>query len=156
MEKEAKKKEYKYPSSYYKKQFALLPELSDRATYSITSWWEQILLVASSIAAILVSLHTKSEFHLYTRLAFLIAVASLVLGVLLVSIVLFHYKQVHEKARQAFLQEIKNAIQEDREINGVGCALPKRLKVFETIAYVLLILSLVMMIVYIVLQDFIE
>lgn len=107
-----------------------------------------VLLVASSIFGILISLHDNKTECLYTRVAFLIAILLLALGILSLVIMLYDRSMLVERMRQKYLKEVVNALREDKEVNPVFAKEGKRLIICRKISYTTLLLSLFILIIY--------
>lgn len=110
--------------------------------------------MSSSILGILISLHDNKIECLYIRVAFLIAILFLAVGILSLTIMLYDRSMLVEHARQKFAEEARNALQEDRELRSICVPDGKRLKICKIISYTTLPFSLLMLIIYTVLSTF--
>lgn len=144
---------YQVPTEYYKQQQYKLEELTNQSSQRILSFWQHILLVASSIDGILISLHVGSSEYQCIRWAFLLSIGLLTLGVLTTSIVLYDHTMLLEQCRQKYAQEVCIAIQEDRKLNGVGVNKRKRTIIFEWTSVILLMFSFLSMLSYAILRE---
>lgn len=143
----------KIPLSYYKEYFPKFEELSHRSAEKKLSFWHQMVLVASSVNGILISLHTGNLCNTYTRWAYLLSVTLLTLGVLISGVVLRDYSLHLDTVRKAYSDEVSTAIQEDRKIQNVLVDYKKRTLICEKIALALLIAALILMTAYIYLKE---
>ncbi len=113
-----------------------------------------VLLLSSSIFGILISLHDNKTEHLYTRVAFLIAILLLALGILSLVIMLYDRSMLVEHMRQKYLKELVNALNKNKKVNSVFAKEGKRLMICRKISYTILLLSLFMLIIYTALSTF--
>jgi len=113
-----------------------------------------VLLVASSIFGILISLHDNKTECLYTRVAFLIAIVLLALGILSLVVMLYDRSMLVEHMRQKYLKEVANALREEKKVKPVFAKEGKRLIFCRKISYTTLLLSLFMLIIYTTLSTF--
>jgi hypothetical protein len=136
-------------NEYFKKQLETLSRLQDQANDKRESFFQQILIAASSIIAILVALHDvdKSE-HLYIRPVFVLAVSLFLLGILSTASALYKFAKLREKAFQLFLLEIETAKRENRELKPVFAGNRKKILLHEKFSLILLIISLIALVVY--------
>jgi hypothetical protein len=142
------------PTDYYEKQFKLGEELTTKAAEKILSFWQHILLVSSSIDGILISLHAGNSESLYIRLAFFLSTILLTTGVISTSIVVFDHSMLPERGRQKFVQEARDACQEDRKLNPVFVNKKRRTVICERLSSISLISALFLMLAYTFLKEY--
>lgn len=138
---------------YYKKQQKKIEDLTAQSSQRILSFWQHILLVSSSLDGILISLRVGSSQYLYIRWAFLLSIGLLTLGVLTTSILLYDHSMLIERCRQQYVQEVRTAIQEDREIGGVLVQKKKRTTICEWTSAISLILAVLLILSYAILRE---
>ena len=138
---------------YYKKLQKKIEDLTAQSSQRILSFWQHILLVSSSLDGILISLRIGSSQHLYIRWAFLLSIGLLTLGVLTTSILLYDHSMLIERCRQQYVQEVRTAIQEDREIGAVLVQKKKRTTICEWISAISLILAVLLILSYAILRE---
>lgn len=139
---------------YYHKQLDKLEQYTNLSAEKQDAFSHNVLLVSSSILGILISLHDNKTECLYTRVAFLIAILFLVVGILSLAVMLYDRSMLVEHARQKFAEEARIALQEDRKLRSICVPDGKRLKVCKIISYTTLPLALLMLVVYTILSTF--
>lgn len=116
------------------------------------AWSQHVQLLAASLFGILIALHgSNSDTHLAARLAFALAIVLLALGILLNAITIYGHIDAVGRTRAAFLDEMKAALREHRDVGPV--AVPER-RLFATCAiaaYTCFVLSLVLLASYVAL-----
>ena len=135
-------------TEYYRKQIEVLTELIKDSLEKKISFFQHLLLVSASIVGIIISLHTTNSQHLYIRLVFLVSTTFLSLGTLCMAVVLYDFSNSRELLRQAFHNEIQDAMKMDRQCNIVSVDHKKRTLFLEKTSYILLTLGFVLQITY--------
>jgi hypothetical protein len=138
-------------TKYYYNKFEQLSEVVKEATEKRISFFQYVLLVSSSILGIIISLHTTNSQCLYIRLVFVLSVIFLLLGALCMVVVLYDFSNFPERARQAYLTEIGNAMKNDEKVQPVFVNPHKRTLIFEKLSYIFLFLGLISLVTYTVL-----
>lgn len=128
--------------NYYQDQLDRQPELLQESLRIRLSFLRHLLLVASSIAGLLLSLQCKSFECQYTGLVFLLSVALLLLGILSCAIALYTHSMVVEKARLLHLAEVRAARRANREVKTVFAGKSKAALICEKTCYVCFFLAL--------------
>lgn len=142
------------PLEYYQRQLRKGEDISVLSSQKILSFWQHILLVASSIDGILISLHETSLQSQYIRLVFLLSIVLLTLAVLTTTIVVYDHSMQTERARQRFAEEEQNAFQEDRLMKIVFVKKKTRTIILEWFSSIALILALLLLLAYTVLKEY--
>ncbi len=141
-------------TNYYEKQLRKTEKMTKESFEKQVDFYRNLLIVASGSLGILVSLHNTHSEYLYIRMVFLLAVLSLAIGILTTSIVLHDLSRLPERARQAFLNEAKDALKDDRLIKPVFVDKKKRTKVCEKVVPAALLASLILLVLYVFLISF--
>lgn len=147
---------YKISNSYYQEQRKTMIELMNKSTDKILSLWQHILLVSSGIDGVLISLHIESPLSLYTRLVFFLTVFVLSVGVSCSAIVVFDLSMLPERARLESIEEYKKSVQDDRMMNPVYVGYRKRTLFCQKVSYFSFALSLLLLLVYTFMRDFLN
>jgi hypothetical protein len=128
-------------------------KLASESSRNKETFFRHVLLVASSIFGILISLHSSNSLCLYIRVAFVFSVALLGCGILLAGMSLYDRAHYAEGMRQAHYSAVETAIAErEEDISELCVKEKKRTKVFETCSLALLFTSVLSLIVYAVLR----
>ena len=128
-------------------------ELSKEMALQAISFWQNLLLVSSSVVCILISLHNSSHSNLYTRWAYLLAVLFLSLGSLSSGIVLYKQSRLFRNARRALIDEYKDASKQGRRMKRV-VFVPKTHSAFlEILAFFLMLLGIFFLVSYAFLKE---
>jgi hypothetical protein len=141
-------------SEFKNKHFNTLVELANERNLKYYAWLRQILLMASGLIGILVSLkNTKSENSI-EHLAFVTTIISLGIGILAGSIVLFSEIKNLEKKKVLYSQHVQKLINGDTKVSGlIYFNTGKFYQYIEYVSYFSLILSLIGLMVYAILLD---
>lgn len=109
----------------------------------------QTLLVASgSLFGILISLHDKTETNLLCRLSFFLSLVLIGLGILTIAITLFQEIDGLQRLKSKYLDEVKQAADESREVSDVLVGDNKLFVWFGRIGYTCLLLSVISLCAY--------
>lgn len=122
--------------------------LSREATDKESEFLRYILLAASSIFGILISLHPKSPEYIYSRWVFLLSVLTLALALLLGSLALYGRPRLPRRAQKRLSEESRAAIREHRPMNPVYITVSGYYSLCEKAAYTLLLIALVLLCTY--------
>lgn len=106
-----------------------LTDLTNLLAEKRSAWSQHILLLASTLFGILISLQGKSSGMPLTRLCFALAVVALGLGILLTAIALYSHIDAISRARKGYIEEATNALRYGREMKPVSSSV-RRLFVF--------------------------
>lgn len=128
--------------------------LSREATDKESEFLRYILLAASGMLGILISLHSASPECLYSRWAFLLSVLSLALAILLGSLVLYDLSKLARRAQEMLSEEYAAAIREHRPQKPIFLTHARYYAFCEIATYILLLLSLVLLCAYAVCNTF--
>lgn len=118
------------------------------------SFHQHILLVSSSVLSIVISLHSYNESPLYIRVIFISAVILLTLGVLTCAIALYSQKEITERGRQAYISAHIEALRTGKNPGVVSIKKTSLHKTCETLTCILLPLSIVLLAIYTILENF--
>lgn len=134
---------------YYKSQILEIDKVEIKLQKARTRFCRNLLVVSGSLFGILVSLHRTTETNLPARLSFFLSLLLLGLGILSIAISLFLDINIQEHLKKKRLDEIEQAMYENREVRHISYANGDRVFVwFERIGYILLILSVLSLCVY--------
>lgn len=122
--------------------------LSREATDKESAFLQHILLVASSMFGILISLHPKSPEYLYSRWGFVLSVLSLALAILLGSLALYGRSRLARRAQKRLSEEGRAAIREHRPMSPVYLSLSGYYALCEKAVYTLFLIALVLLCTY--------
>lgn len=100
------------------------------------SFFQQSLIVSSTLLGIVISLHSTSSQPLCIRPVFLLALVLLSSGVLANLIAVFDFLQIREQARKVYLDEVNNARQNHRPTGPVMVLQKKRMPLCRKVALV--------------------
>lgn len=134
-----------------------LRKLNDMANFSTekrADFHRSILVAGASILGILLSLHSTQTSCLYIRLVFLLSILLLLSGVLLSAVVLRDLSSLPERARKVFVEELQEALLEERDPQWVGVSVKKRTVLCEKWCLISFLASLSLLVVYTVLSLF--
>jgi hypothetical protein len=131
-----------------------ITELSAQRYSTYYSWLRHILLMASGLIGILISLHTKKSESLCEHYSFVLTIGLLGLGILTGSISL--YDEIHslDRHRKVLAEAVAKRLKHGTSYGQISVI--DRAKIFiltEWICYLSFALSLVSLIVYAVLVD---
>ena len=139
---------------YYFDQLDQLAQLTNQATERKCSFLQHILLVSSTLFAILVALRPGDSSILLHQMLYSVATSLLSLGVLSSSVVYKEYTSFLQQCRQAYYDELKKSYQENRKLEPVYARLKRSTEIFEKVCYISLIASLFAFTLYIILTTF--
>ncbi len=143
-------------NEYYRRQIKQYVKMTRQASKIKMGFLQHILIVASSILAIILSLHTNNSQVAYLRWVFVVSVVFLLIGTLSMVVALFDYSNLPERARQTYFDEIMDAIKNNTELKEVISIFDrKRTKFFEKSSYSFLVLGLILFVTYNVLMSII-
>ncbi len=137
---------------YYKDQIEALSEARMEGTRTQRTFFQQILIVSSSILGIVISLHSSTSPHLYIRLVYLGALSLLTIGCMVTGLVLYDLAQLPDRAAKDFVSEVRSAIQASREVRPVGVLLRKRTEICEKILLFLIPFAFFLLTLYAILN----
>lgn len=133
---------------YYKSHFMKIYDEEKELRKSRSLFCRNLLFASGSLFGILISLHHTSATSLPCRLSFFLALLLLGLGILTLAIALSLDKHIQARLVEDSLDELKQAIDDLREVNDVHVVANKVFVWFEKIGYILLILSVLSLCVY--------
>lgn len=126
-----------------------LNEYGQEMRKSREAFIKQILLMSSGLLGILVSLHKVSALSEYSRISFSVAICSLGLSILGLSVGLYHevslYKKLHSFQRGDILRKIQDPgfLGESKSVNP-----SKVYQYFETFGYFSFLVSILSLVIY--------
>ncbi len=120
----------------YQKDAQILKELMDEHVKIRRSWFQHILLLASTLFGILISLHGNASPNLYARWCFALAIALLGLGILTMSIALYAHIDTLKRIRVLYAEEAQNASREGRATGYVSVNERKVFGICEKTGYI--------------------
>jgi hypothetical protein len=135
-------------TEYYQKQIEQLVDLTNLSADKQLAFFQQLLVVASGILGIVVSLHTSTSPHMYVRILFVVAIAMLAIGILMTVVVLFDHARLVERVRQSLRIEIQSALKENRKLNLVSIEKKKRTLFCEKGSLCILSVGLIELVIY--------
>lgn len=133
---------------YYKSHFIKICDAEMELRKSRSLYCRNLLFASGSLFGILISLHRTSEASLPCRLSFFLALLLLGLGILSLAIALSLDKHIQERLVKGSLDELKQAIDDLREVNDVSVFADKVFVWFEPIGYICLLLSVIALCAY--------
>jgi hypothetical protein len=119
-----------------------------------SEWMRHLILVASGLLGILVSLHTGTANCIQIRLCYVLATSLLSLGILSAAISLYAEIYNLTKGRELYVEESKKALREGRNRKPMLVQHRKIFLLSRTIAHVCFALSIVLLALYAVLTSF--
>ena len=140
----------------YMPWFRKLQELTLHSYEKQLSFLQHVLLVASSVLSIVISLHTNNESPLYIRWVFAIAVSLLTAGVVTCSIALYMQTRIPERGRQLYVREHIQSIRTGKEPQPASVHKTATHLFCEKATCILLPLSILLLAVYTILLTFSE
>jgi len=135
-----------------KKSMKTIVGISNQLGEKLHSWFQYILLPASSLFGILIALHGRSSDILHIRLFFALAIVALALGILLIAIATYSHIEALRRLRKNYEQEAITALREHRGVGHVGASERKIFLFCEKAGYAFLILSVLLLAVYVLLS----
>lgn len=121
---------------------------TNQITRERASWMQRILFLSATLFGILIALHSGTQANLCIRLCFAVACVSLALGILLLSISSYSHIAVQTLTRNKYAEEVRNAIDRSCEVNGVIVDKIKLFSICEVSAFILLVLSVLLLAAY--------
>jgi hypothetical protein len=125
-----------------------LEEIARRRSMVHIDFLKHILLLSSMIFGILVALHKQGNPSGFLRYIFPMALSPIAAGILFGSIALYGEVQVLKVSQKKWAEELRNSIRENREPVLTSVPRGKIFVLFETVSYVSLIISVVLLVVY--------
>lgn len=135
----------------YQKEAQVLKELMEEHVKIRRLWLQHVLLLASTLFGILISLHSNISYNLYARWNFALAIVLLALGILTTSIALYAHVDTLKRIRILYAKEAQNAIREGRATGYVNVNERKVFGICESIGYLCLIACVLLLASYSVL-----
>jgi hypothetical protein len=129
--------------------------LSEASLSKQESFFQQLLLVASTLLGVIIALRSTNLQPLCIRLVFLLALVLLSLGILATLIVVFDLIRIREGAPKAYLGEWHSAVQEDRPMDPLRFDLRKRTRLCRKAALAGFVLGVLVLTSYSVLLLFV-
>ena len=131
-----------------------LKELNLQISHLKQEWFRHLILVASGLLGILISLHTNSSMYIVHRVCFLTLLSLLALGILTGGLSIYSQIYYLKKGKKLYVEEQVAAKKENREPQIV---LVPHLKIFliaEPTTYVCFVLAILLLILYAILTLF--
>ena len=129
--------------------FEQLSTLAEKRDEKVFGFIKQVLLMASSLLGILVSLHKTSSEIRFSRLSFSLAVGLLALGILLLIIVLSAEVAKHRSMFLKWKAEVSAQLSDENyKPKMIFGNPPKIYRLCETVGYISLSLSIISLAVY--------
>lgn len=139
-----------------KQNLKILKDLGDQFVEKKVQWLRHVLLLASTLFGVLISLHTATTDTLCTRWAFLVALASIALGILCTASTLYGFLDAAARLRKDFSEEAIAALNEYRFANAVTVSERKIFVLCEKLAYIFFLIGIFALVVYVALPVFIN
>jgi hypothetical protein len=133
---------------YYEERENYLAELSMKAAEKRETFAQNVLLVSSSILAILATLHSPQSGCLYIRLVFVFVMVQLVLCILAAGIALYDYSRLTRRIFQSYRSELQEARKARREMKMIYIDQKPFAKFCEKLSLILFVSSLISLLVY--------
>ncbi|KAA6346404.1 hypothetical protein EZS27_006054 [termite gut metagenome] len=112
------------------------------------AYHQYLLVPASTLFGILISLHSNDLGTLYTRLFFSLSIAALVCGILSNAMALYSHIDAVNRTRKVATQESLDAYRENRAMNPVSVPSRKLFVVCEKATYICYALGVVLLSLY--------
>jgi hypothetical protein len=129
----------------------VIQELTAKIHQDSVNWLQHVLLLASTLFGIIIALHNNSLEPQYIRLAFALAVFLLGIGILSLSISLYGRLDVLLRVRKAYAMKAQLQAKTGASIGHVSMGAKKIFGICETIGYICLICSVLILSCYTVL-----
>jgi hypothetical protein len=129
----------------------MIAEQSNLLTEKLSEWHHRLLVAASALFGILISLHTTSQVCPLARLTFAAAIVSLALGILLTAYSLYREIDAIRRARKAYVEESVAALREGRATDPVVARERKRFVFCAKASYTCFAFSVLLLALYAVL-----
>ena len=123
-------------------------ELSDEMNKQSISFWQNLLLVSSSLIGVLASLYDNTQRNLDVQIAFLLSIALLTLCSLFCGIILYAHSIQPKRMRQALLREFEKSLRQGAPMEEVIPKPDRWLALVQKITLVLLMLSVFSILAY--------
>lgn len=133
---------------YYTQEEIKQEELMFRSFQTEYSFYKHLLLVASSILGILISLHQTGSSPLYARVTFFLAVVLLTLGILALSVVVYDYTKTLKDFYRTYRTGLRIAKSLGNTIPPFAYYTSRKTKFFVRFSYGSLLIALVLLIIY--------
>ncbi len=132
-----------------------LKNLNNQSSETIAMFFQHILLVASSMLAIILSLHEAQYPTMCIRVVFLLSTVLLSLGILMLGIVVYNHAQRHAVLLKILQKEVEEANKNQRAVDYNVCEpedkIQKKIK-FQNISLIVVFASLLSFAIYMVLR----
>lgn len=129
--------------------FKILKDLMERHSDLRNAWLRHILLLASTLFGVLISLHSTDLDSQWQHLFFVMAIGLLAVGILLIAAALYSSIDVLQRTRKVYAREAVNALRENRSPENVAVYDRKIFVLCEKAGYIVFAASLVLLVVYV-------
>jgi hypothetical protein len=126
-------------------------DLMEKQNEKHEAWIRHVLLLASSLFGILISLHNKTGSYSHSEICFRLAICGLSLGILTYTISLYAQIEALKRLRDNYGSEALNALREGREGEPVSAPKGKLFVFCEITGSISLALAVVFLALYAVL-----
>jgi len=116
--------------------YKVLKELMDEHNKQKRDWLRNVLLLASTLFGVLISLHDKTLNTPNSPLYFALAIALLGCGILLSGTALYSHIDVLQRARKIYAEEAARAYRENRNAEPVSIYERKTFRFCEALSYI--------------------
>lgn len=123
-------------------------ELSDEMNKQSISFWQNLLLVSSSLIGVLASLYDNTQRIQDVQIAFLLSIALLTLCSLFCGIILYVHSTQPKRMRQALLREFEKSLRQGSPMEEVIPKPDRLLSLVQKITLILLLLSVFSILAY--------
>ena len=123
-------------------------ELSDEMNKQSISFWQNLLLVSSSLIGVLASLHDSTQQNRNVQIAFLLSISLLTLCSLFCGIILYVHSVQPKRMRQALLREFEKSLRQGSPMEEVIPKPDRLLSLIQKITLTLLLLSVFSILAY--------
>lgn len=127
-------------------------EMTNKITEKQSSWQHRILFLCATLFGILISLNSATQTNQYIRLCFASACVLLSLGILLLAISSYQHIVAMTRARNTYIEEVRSASKARRPVEPVLIGKVKIFGILETISYICLLFSMLLLALYSVLK----
>lgn len=135
-------------NDYYKSKIMAVDQVEVKLQKARNLLCRNLLFASASLFGILVSLHHTTGTNLLCRLSFFLSLTLLGLGILTLAIALFLDRNLQSRLKKKRLDEVKQAISENREVNDVHAIANKVFVWSEIAGYICLLLSVIFLCAY--------
>jgi membrane-associated HD superfamily phosphohydrolase len=137
-----------------KKHYEELVELGQERNLKYYAWLRQILLMASGLIGILVSLKSNKSESSLEHIAFIVTIISLAMGILTGSIVLYSEIKNLETGKKLYIEQMRKIAEGQPNLSPiVTFNTSSMFRRFEYLCFGFLIFSLIGLMVYAILID---